>query len=159
MKNTCFLLCSIIFVFFASCTTLQPATVVKNDNIKNYGYAIVPETAALISSTGSMYNNVYISSSKTINPKDVISGYLIKKGFIILNEVQQDLLEKTLIINYGESGRRYVFWGYTIEITIQFISPKSKHVLFTTTAEGLGLTEADDIRTAINRALDALFEE
>jgi hypothetical protein len=157
MKKTYFLCCSIILFFLASCTTLQPAKVVKKDNIENYKYAIVPETEAIISSSRSKYNDVYISNSKTINPKDIISGYLIKKGFIILNEIQQDLLERTLIINYGESGRRNVFLGYTIEITIQFISPISKQVLFTTTAEGMGSTEADDIRIAINRALDALF--
>lgn len=74
-------------------------------------------------------------------------------------ESQEELLSQTLIVNYGESGRRNIGLGYTIEVTIQFISVSSNQVIFLTTAEGIGDTEADDIREAITRAMDALFEE
>ena len=87
-----------------------------------------------------------------------ISGYMAKKGFVILQEADENLSDKTLIINYGESGRRDVFWGYTTEVTIQFISLKTKRLAFSATAEGMGETEADDIKEAITRALNALFE-
>ena len=59
--------------------------------------------------------------------------------------------------NYGETGRRNVFWGYTIEITLQILSADTLEVLCTTTAEGMGSTEADDIRIAITRAMEAIF--
>ena len=49
--------------------------------------------------------------------------------------------------------------GYTIEITLQFLSAQSHEVVCTSTAEGMGETEADDIRIAINRALDELFNK
>lgn len=159
MKKLIFLVSFMSSIIFTSCYTLQPATVIKNDTIDNYQYVIIPGTESLTSSSGSMYNNVYTSTSKTVNPRDVITGNLIKKGFIVLTEVQNELIEKTLIVNYGESGRRDLFIGYTTEITIQFISPQTKKIIFTTTAEGIGSTEADDTKIAINRALDALFEE
>jgi len=159
MKKLIFLVSCMSSIIFTSCYTLQPATVIKNDTIDNYQYVIIPGTESLTSSSGSMYNNVYTSTSKTVNPRDVISGNLIRKGFIVLTEVQNELIEKTLIVNYGESGRRDLFIGYTTEITIQFISPQTNKIIFTTTAEGIGSTEADDIKIAINRALDALFEE
>jgi len=60
-------------------------------------------------------------------------------------------------VNYGESGRRNVAFGYTIEVTIQFISAKSHTLLSSCTAEGIGDTEADDIRKAITRCLTGLF--
>ena len=47
--------------------------------------------------------------------------------------------------------------GYTIEVTIQFVSGKSSELVCSCTAEGQGTTEADDIRQAINRCIVALF--
>ena len=158
MKKTVFIAFMVFCVVLASCTTLQPASVIKNDNISDYQYLIVNGTSSLTSGTGQTINGVYYSVSKSVNPSDIISGYMAKKGFVILQETDENLSDKTLIINYGESGRRDVFWGYTTEVTIQFISPVTKRLLFSATAEGIGSTEADDIKEAITRALDALFE-
>lgn len=148
------MLCAIV----TSCTTLKPATVIKNDDIANYQYLIVTGTSSLTSGVGQTINGIYYSESRSVNPRDVISGYMAKKGFVILPEADKNVSEKTLIVSYGESGRRDVFWGYTTEITIQFISAETKQLLFSATAEGMGTTEADDIKEAISRALDALFE-
>ena len=68
-----------------------------------------------------------------------------------------ELAKETLIVNYGESGRRNRGLGYTIEVTIQFISAYTHEMFCSCTAEGQGSTEADDIRQAIKRALDGLF--
>ena len=65
-------------------------------------------------------------------------------------------------MTYGESGRRNLWGGvlgYTMEVTIQFLSAQTHEIICTCTAEGLGDTEADDIRKAISRALDGLFGE
>ena len=155
---------SIIFVpiFFtmialASCVTLKEPAVVQNGNLQDYHYVVLSSTVPLTSSSGSTINGYYYSTSKSVNPSDVIVGYLAKKGFIILPELQNDLLNETLIVNYGESGRREVFWGYTTEVTIQFVNAQSKKLVIMTTAEGIGDTETDDIKEAITRALDALF--
>jgi hypothetical protein len=53
-----------------------------------------------------------------------------------------------------------VGWGgYTIEVTIQFVSAKTNSLVCSCTAEGIGSTEADDIREAITRCLDKLIEK
>ena len=132
--------------------------VTKTKDLNEYKYIIVNSTETLNSSVGAIvYGGGYFLTGKSVNPGDVISGYLIKKGFVILKEKENDLINKTLIVNYGESGRRDVFWGYTIEVTIQFLTANTNEVVCVTTAEGIGDTEADDITKAITRALDAVF--
>ena len=158
MKKALLIIFITLCAVLTGCVTLQPATVMKNDDMNNYQYLIINGTTSLTSGTGQTINGIYYSESKSVNPRDVISGYMAKKGFIILSETDAALLNKTLIVNYGESGRRDVFWGYTTEVTIQFISPETKQLVFSSTAEGIGSTEADDIKEAITRALDALFE-
>jgi hypothetical protein len=114
----------------------------------------------LTSSSGATVNGQYFSSSKTVNPSDVIYGTLSKSGLIRLPELKEELSEETLVVNYGESGRRSVGWGgYTIEVTIQFVSAKTNSLVCSCTAEGIGSTEADDIREAITRCLDKLIEK
>lgn len=156
-----FLVLSVLIVsmVMTACVTLQPASVTRNGQLSDYPYFVINSTETLTSGQGMTSNGIYSSINKTVNPKDVIAGYLIKKGLVVLPESQEGLLPQTLIVNYGESGRRNVGLGYTIEVTIQFISAFSNQVIFLTTAEGIGDTEADDIREAITRAMDALFEE
>ena len=77
---------------------------------------------------------------------------------IRLPELDPELLDKTLVVNYGESGRRNLNFGYLIEVTIQFLQARTHSVVCICTAEGQGSTEADDIRIAINRALEPLFK-
>ena len=60
-------------------------------------------------------------------PKDFLE--LTKKGFIRLPEQKEELNDKTLIVNYGESGKRNRGLGYTIEVTIQFVSAKSNELI------------------------------
>jgi hypothetical protein len=87
----------------------------------------------------------------------VISGVLLKEGFMQLPELKPELINETLIINYGESGRRPRGFGYTIEVTIQFLSAKTNTKVCSCTAEGQGEIEVDDIRRAINRCLSGLL--
>lgn len=114
----------------------------------------------MTSSAGVTISGQYYSSSKTVNPSDVITGVLTKKGLIRLPELKPELINETLIINYGESGKRKTgLGGYTIEVTIQFISAKTSSLVCSCTAEGQGATEADDIRQAITRCLESLLSE
>ena len=70
------------------------------------------------------------------------------------------MTNETLIVNYGESGRRNTgLGGYTIEVTIQFISSESSSLICACTAEGQGSTEEDDIRQAITRCLNSLLSQ
>lgn len=147
----------------SSCRALKEPVVVLNAPIENYKYAFITPTKELTSSVGGTFGGPYgiygATSSKSINPSDIIAGELMKNNFIILPEIKPELSDKTLIVNYGESGRRNRGLGYTIEVTIQFISAKTHERVCTCTAEGQGETEADDIRKAIRRALSELFDD
>ena len=159
IKKVFFVVCSILIL--GSFAPLRLPVIVKNAPIETFKYAYISPTKELTSSSGGTYGGQYgiygSSTTKSVNPSDVISGVLIKEGFIILPELKSELSNETLIVNYGESGRRNRGLGYTIEVTIQFISAKTKQMICSCTAEGQGETEADDIRQAIRRALDGLF--
>ena len=150
------------FIFtLCSCSVvlLKPAVVV-NENPNNYKYIYVPDTQNVNSSVRAQWSNYggSFSAGKSVNPGDLITGAFSKKGFIKLLELKEDLIDQTLVVNYGESGRRTVGLFYTIEVTIQLVSAKTNALISTCTAEGIGETEADDIRIAIDRCLTALFD-
>lgn len=144
-------------LFFSSCSILQPVIVNHRSPIENYRYFYITQTSGITSGSGSVYGGYGSVTNKSINPSDIISGYMIKNGFVRVPEIKPELAAQTLIINYGETGRRKVFWGYTIEITLQFLSAQTHEIVCGATAEGMGSTEADDIRIAINRALTEIF--
>jgi hypothetical protein len=136
---------------------LRPATITKNGSLDTFKFFYITPTTSLTSSSGATISGQYYSSSKTVNPSDVITGILTKERLIRLPELKPDLTDETLIVNYGESGRRNTgLGGYTIEVTIQFISAKTSTFVCSCTAEGQGSTEADDIRQAITRCLNEL---
>ncbi len=153
------ILCCLLCI--SSCASLKPVVLTSNKSLAGYEYCYVTPTTGFISESGGIYGTAYgiygLSQSNSINPRDMIAGRMIKRGFTILQEINPKLADKTLIINYGESGRRNVFGGHTTEITLQIISAQTYEVLCTCSAEGFGSTKADDISIAINRALDEIF--
>ena len=166
MRTIRFLAIILTSILVNSCAVLKPPVITKNYSIEEYKYVFIPTTSSLTSGTGGVYGGQYgvsgYSSSKSVNPRDVISGILLKEGFTILPEIKPEFADKTLIVNYGESGRRNIAWGlggYTIEVTVKFISAKSYETMCSCTAEGQGSTEADDIRKAINRCLSGLLSK
>ena len=117
----------------SSCALKKPITV-RNAPIETYHYAYIPPTQQLTS--GGTYGGQYgvYGVTKSVNPADIIAGALIKQGFVILPEVKQELAAETLIVNFSQSGRRNIWgglWGYTLEVTIQFISAQTHQVICT----------------------------
>ena len=149
-----------VAILFGGCRALKSPVIVINAPLEGYEYVFIKPTQELTSGKGSTLggrNGVYSETIRSINPSDIISGELIKQGFVILPELKQELNDRTLIVNYGESDRRNRGLGYTIEVTIQFVSAGSHELVCSCTAEGQGAIEADDIRLAIRRALYGLF--
>jgi len=166
MKAVRLLVIIFIGILVNSCATLKVPSVTKYDSIEGYKYFVIPTTSNLTSGTGSVYGGDYgvygATTTKSVNPGDVITGIMMKQGFIRLPEINPEIINETLIINYGESGRRNIaggLVGYTIEVTINFVSAKSHKTLASGSAEGMGETEADDIRQAITRCLSALLSK
>ncbi|MBP5677328.1 MAG: hypothetical protein J6W88_02380 [Bacteroidales bacterium] len=155
---------TLMTLLFASCVSLQPVSVTRNSSLDQYTYFYITPTETKAGSSGGVYGTGYgiygLSISKSTNPADIISGYLIKRGLIRLPEIKEELADRTMIINYGESGRRNIsLAGYTIEITLQILSAKTNEVICVLTGEGIGDTEADGIRIAINRCLDEIYKQ
>lgn len=166
MKSMKFIALLIFLFLLSSCASLRPATYTGNTSLVGYKYAYITPTSGLSSSSGGVYGNEFgiydTTVSKSINPSDVISGILMKNGYILLPEIEDNIRDRTVIVNYGETGRRYILgglFGYTIEVTLQILSADTHEVLCTCTAEGQGETEADDIRIAITRALAMVFPD
>ena len=155
-KGFAFLLVSLSA--FSSCVTLRPATVALKNDISRYTRAYIPSTQIVHGTTAIVVSGMTLPYSQSVNPRDVIAGMLAKRGYIILNKLDERLLQETIIVNYGESDRRNIgLGGYTIEVTLQFTSAATGELLCTTTAEGCGSTEAADVKQAVTRALEALF--
>jgi hypothetical protein len=163
MKINRLLAIILVAVLVNSCVVLKETTVIKNDKIERYKYVFISPTSNLTSGTGILNGGNYgaygSATSKSVNPGDVIKGILIKEGLISLPELKPELSDQTLIVNYGESGKRYAGLGYAIEVTIQFISAKSNTLICSCTAEGQGETEADEIREAITRCLSGVLSK
>ena len=153
-----FCLALLVALLFSCSPKLLPTKVERIAGLDGYLYAIVPTTGTKNSTLTSIYNGYGGSTSQSANPRDIIAGALLKKGYIILPEVNNEYIDKTFVVNYGESGKRKTgLGGYTLEVTISFVSAKNYKALCSCVAEGQGSTEADDIRIAITWCLGSLL--
>ena len=147
-------------ILLSGCAILEEPKIIKYSDIHKYKYVVISNTGSLTSSTGAVFGNQYGvyggTTTQSVNPGSVIEGTLLKKGFTSINEIKPEIVSKTLIVKYGQSGKRDVGLGYTLEVTISFINAKTYENVYTCTAEGQGSTEADDIRIAITRCLSGI---
>ena len=141
----------------SGCAVKKEPIVTKSESAKEYKYVVIPETSTLNSGSGVLVGGQYGvyggSKINEVDPGALIEGIMLKRGLNSIEEVRPDIIDETLIVKYGESGRRNVFWGYALEVTIVLLDAKTNDAVYTCTAEGMGETEADDIRKAIHRCL------
>ena len=155
MKKVLFL--AIIAFALTSCGELKIPVAEVTGNVQDYPYVYVVPTSGVTSSSG-VYGNeygVYGGTTKTINPSEVISGYLMKKGYTVLPSISPELADKTLIVTYGYTGRRQLsLFAYASCIIIQMRDAKSHAMIASCEAEGCGSDETDDILQAIHSRID-----
>ena len=88
-----------------SCASMKAPVINLIKSFDGYKYVYITPTSELTSGSSGVYGGKYGvyggGSTKTINPSDVISGILLKQGYIRLPELKPELLEQTLIVNYG----------------------------------------------------------
>jgi hypothetical protein len=160
MKKILILLIS-VFIFYG-CAISKHSSVVQNLTFDKYKYFYVSDAATTTASTGGVYGNQYgvygSQTTKSVNPADIIAGRMMKEGFVKLPFINPEVSDETIIVSYGESGRHNHIIGYSIEVTLQFLDAKTMKVIATTSAAGMGETEADDIRKAINECFKNLFK-
>lgn len=162
MKTIKGLVACVLFFCLTACGGLQPVSVTVQPNFYNYRYVYVMPTGSVTASTGvyAYDNTVSGGLTRTINPTDAITGYLMKKGYSILPALDNDKLNETMVVSYGETDRRsagFLYLDVATEVVIHFRDAKTNDLLASAQAEDYGLTEADNVRYAINRALDAIF--
>lgn len=159
MKRIFIILTSVLLL--VGCKTLlkAPTTDIKG-NIYRYNYVYVIPTSGVTSSSdvyGNQYG-VYGGGTKTVNPSEVISGYLMKKGYTTLPNVDPNIADNTMIVSYGYTGRRQLsLFAYASCVMIQFRDAKTHELVATCEGEGCGEDETDDILQAIYSALGAIF--
>lgn len=156
-----YLLIGILCLFaMSACAPLNPVIMTKHDSFDSYKYVYITPTGDVTSNAGGKYgtqdnNRPFIQS---INPSDFIAGILLKEGYIRLPELSKDVLDRTLIVNYGESDRHIQGLGYGSEVIIQFIAADTHEVVCSCSGEGQDKTEAEAIRVAITRCMDKVFD-
>ena len=150
----------IIPLFLTGCGVLNVPTADIKGNVYKYNYVYVIPTSGVTSSSG-VYGNqygVYGGSTKTVNPSEVISGYLMKKGYTTLPNIDPNLADNTMIVSYGYTGRRQLsLFSYASCVMIQFRDAKTHELVATCEGEGCGEDETDDILQAIYSALGVIF--
>lgn len=149
---------AILFALTLSGCALNAPQVKTYLPLSQFEYAYIAPTGSVHSSSSMAIGGYTLPYSNSVNPRDLIAGHLSKRGFVIVPEVSPKYAKETLIVNYGESNKRELLVGYALEVTIQLITADTNKLVAVATAEGLGSTEADDIREAIDRAMTALFE-
>ncbi len=149
-----------ILVMLTGCAPMRkPVIHAYDDSIHNYRYFCISPTGHYTGSEGFITTpyGIFGGTTKSTDPSSVISGILFKNGFVQVHSITPEKAKETMIVNFGETGRRNVNLGYSIEVTIQFVNAETQNLICTCTAEGQGETEADDVRKAIQRALKPLF--
>ena len=99
-------------------------------------------------------------TTNTTNPTDIMSGYLMQRGYTILPRLDEKKLSETLIVSYGETGQRSMGFLWLFDATsiiVQFRDAQTNELIASAEAEDYGSTAADNVRYAIRRALDTIF--
>ena len=143
-----------IFAVLTSCGSTKsiPTTSVKSDLTK-YNYVYVIPTSAVTS-------GIFIETS-TVNPSEMISGYLMKKGYSLLPAINNELAQKTFIVSYGNTGSTSFSSSLVAKkkVLIQFSDAETHEIIASSEAEGTSLnTETEALVQAIKRALDSIFD-
>lgn len=135
-----------------------PKADIKGD-LSKYKYANVILTGGVTSSSGTYgtHGTVYGGATRTINPSEMISGCLMQRGFTILPAVDPALADETLIVSYGNTGRRQLsIFSYATCIIVQLTDAATHEVVASFEAEGCGSDETADIHQAINSVFELL---
>ena len=147
MKRILFLFIT-SFVLTSCSLMVNVPTAQVNSALHNYTYVYVIPTAPVTSSSG-VYGGsygVYGGATKTVSPSEVISGYLMRKGYTPIPSITEELADKTLVVSYGYTGRRQLgLFAYASCIIIQMRDAKTHQMVASCEAEGCGEDETEDI--------------
>ena len=163
MKKIVLFLAAIVLT---ACGALKPTTCSVQPTFYKYHYVYIMPTGSVTGSTGvyTSYvdNRVHGGVTRTTNPSDMMSGYLIQKGLTILPQLDEAKKAETLVLSYGETDHRdvgFLWLSTSTGIIIQFRDAQTNDLIASAEAEDYGSTEADNVRYALRKALDAIFAQ
>ena len=156
------MICLVGTLLLSSCLSLAPTTITRHASLDGYKYFYVTPTSERSSVVGGTYGHggyVYGSTnSSSISPSDLISGYMMNRGYVRVPEVKPQDAAQTLIINYGDGNARVGFWEErAIQVTIQILNGETNALICVCSAEEKAGYEARAIALAINKCLDEIF--
>lgn len=134
---------------------LNPPVHTQATSLSKYQYVLIESSASITSIQASNRS----AQTKDVNPGALIEGILLKRGVIKVPSANAQTAGKLLLAKYGISGKRDIaggLAGYAQEVTISLVDAESLIPVYTCTAEGIGSTEADDIREAIMSCMSGL---
>ncbi len=149
-------------LLFASCLSVAPTSISRNGSLEGYRYFYVTPTAERTSIKGDTWGNkngTYGSTtSNSVNPADLIAGYLMGRGYVRVPEVKAENADQTMVINYGDGNNREGFWSErAITVTMQILNGKTNDLIVVCKAEEKGGDEAVATRLAIEKAMNEIF--
>lgn len=160
------LLLFIATLALTACGALKPTTCSVQPTFYKYRYVYIMPTGSVTGSTGvyTSYvdNRVHGGVTRTATPSDMMSGYLMQKGLTILPQLDEAKKAETLVLSYGETDRRdvgFLWLSTSTGIIIQFRDALTNDLIASAEAEDYGSTEADNVRYALRKALDAIFAQ
>jgi hypothetical protein len=163
MKKIVLFLAAIVLT---ACGALKPTTCSVQPTFYKYRYVYIMPTGSVTGSTGvyTSYvdNRVHGGVTRTTNPSDMMSGYLMQKGLTILPQLDEAKKAETLVLSYGETDHRdvgFLWLSTSTGIIIQFRDAQTNDLIASAEAEDYGSTEADNVRYALRKALDAIFAQ
>lgn len=163
MKKTySFLLLCVGTLLFTSCLSIADTSISRNGSMEGYRFFYVTPTAERNSVTGDTWGNRHATygstTSNSVNPADLIAGYLMGRGYVRVAEVKKEDAAQTMVINYGEgNSRRGFFDERAITVTIQILNGSNNDLLCVCKAEESGGDEAVATRRAIEKAMNEIF--
>lgn len=158
-KKLFILLATALMLIGCGATSSTVPTAKISGDLSRYQYVYVVPTSG-VTSGGGVYSTgygVYGGDTHTVNPSELITGYLMKLGYSVLPSLVPDLAEHTIVVTYGNTGTSSVLVAKSGAI-IQVRDAKTHQLIATSEAEGTSLEdETYAVKRAIYTALDNIF--
>ena len=138
--------------------TYNPSLGVSQPQIESHGSVSAYPLAMIEPGTTVVSSSGYTGEAKSTDPASLIAGALLKKGVTRVSEVPKDSLNKLILVSWGISGTRKIGMAgaYAMEVTILMRRASDLKLVYKCSAEGIGATEADDVREATFACLSGL---
>lgn len=149
-----------MLIYLTGCASISPSSEIKAPQVDSR--QTVSDFVVALIQGGDKINSTLVTESvgytKSTDPASLITGVLLKKGVSRVSELPANNREKALLVTWGISGTRKIGYlgAYSQEISILMRKADDLTIVYKCAAEGIGSTEADDIREAVFSCLSGL---